>query len=45
MSDKKPDLTSPKAVAKSQQIYNGITTGKVQDAKAALGKTHGTGKK
>lgn len=41
MSDKK-NLTSPKAVAKSQKVYDGIATGKVKDASKALDKTHGT---
>lgn len=38
----KKDLTSPKAVAKSQKVYDGIATGKVQNASKALDKTHGT---
>ncbi|MFD4577429.1 hypothetical protein ACFWNK_34000 [Streptomyces sp. NPDC058417] len=42
MSDKKPDLTSPKAVAKSQEIYRGITAGRVQGDLGVLDKTHGT---
>lgn len=41
----KKDLTDPQAVAKSQKVYDGIATGKVKDAKAALDKAHGTGKK
>lgn len=39
MGDKK--LTSPAAVKKSQQVYDGIKSGQVKDAKAALDKTHG----
>ncbi len=41
MGEKKTDLTSPKAVAKSQKVYDGITSGKVTNVTAALNKTHG----
>ncbi|MFF7184690.1 hypothetical protein ACFZAR_05525 [Streptomyces sp. NPDC008222] len=40
---KKPDLTTPKAVAKSQKVYDGIVSGKVKDAKADLNRAHGRG--
>ena len=41
---KKPDLTTPEAVAKSQKVYDQIASGKVKDAKKALGKAHGRGR-
>jgi hypothetical protein len=43
MLKKKTDLTSPKAVAKSQKVYGGIVTGQVKNAKKALKKAHGKG--
>ena len=36
------DLTSPEAVAASQQIYNGMVSGQVADVTAALHAAHGT---
>lgn len=39
--NKKPDLTTPDAVAKSQKVYDGIVTGKVKDATRELKKVHG----
>lgn len=38
--NKKSDLTTPEAVAKSQKVYDGIVTGKVKDAKRELKKVH-----
>jgi hypothetical protein len=35
------DLTTPAAVAKSQKVYDRITSGKTANAKAELDKTHG----
>lgn len=35
------DLTTPEGVAKSQKVYDRITSGKTTDAKAELDKTHG----
>lgn len=35
------DLTTPASVAKSQKVYDRITSGKTTDAKAELDKTHG----
>jgi hypothetical protein len=44
MSNKKTptgDLTTPDGVAKSQKVYDRITSGKTTDAKAELDKAHG----
>lgn len=41
MSDKKTDLTSPAAVAKSQKVYGGIKSGQVKEAGKALDQAHG----
>jgi len=38
---KSTDLTSSKNVAKGQKVYDGIVSGKVKDAKAALDKAYG----
>jgi len=37
------DLTSPDAIAKSQEIYDRMVAGQVQDVTAALHTAHGTG--
>lgn len=34
-------LSTPAAVKKSQEVYAGIKSGQVKDAKAALNKAHG----
>lgn len=44
MSNKKTpagDLTTPDGVAKSQKVYDRITSGKTANAKAELDKAHG----
>lgn len=44
MSGKKApagDLTTPATVAKSQKVYDRITSGQCKDAKAELDKAHG----
>lgn len=45
MGNKKNDLTSKEAVAKSRQVYSGIATGKTKNVTAELNKTHGRGSK
>lgn len=35
------DLTTPDAVAKSQKVYDRITSGQCKDATAELDKAHG----
>ncbi|MEU9236843.1 hypothetical protein [Streptomyces subrutilus] len=46
-SSSSSDLTSPEAVAKSQKVYDRITSGKTTNAAAELDAVHGrtTGKK
>ncbi|MFD9503925.1 hypothetical protein [Streptomyces sp. NPDC060035] len=36
------DLTTPKAVARSQKVYDRIVAGKCKNAAAELDATHGT---
>ncbi|WP_405959199.1 hypothetical protein OG239_21670 [Streptomyces sp. NBC_00868] len=40
-SSSSSDLTSPSSVAKSQKVYDRITSGKCKDARTELNATHG----
>lgn len=42
MPDQKPDLTTPDAIAKSQEIYQRIQSGQTTDATRELHAAHGT---